>query len=162
MPALVVVLASGSQTLAGADEKFRSTEFPLPRFVSLRSEKVYARTGPGLRYPVRWTYMRDGLPVEVVKEFDAWRKIRDIDGEEGWVHRSLVSGNRTALVIEDRTVPMQRQASAHSPVIARIEPRAVLNLHTCEQDWCLLEAQGFKGWVQRKSLWGIYQEEDFN
>jgi len=83
----------------GADSSaFRSTELPLPRFVSLRSDKVFMRFGPGKQYPIKWVYERKWLPVEIILEFDTWRKIRDHAGEEGWVHQSLLSDRReTAL-----------------------------------------------------------------
>lgn len=147
---------------AGAEDKFRATDLPLPRFVSLQADKVYARTGPGMKYPVRWTYMRKSLPVEIIREFDTWRKIRDFTGEEGWVHRSLISGRRTALVMGEGSVDMHREFCPESPVIARIENGAVLGLNGCKENWCELASQGFKGWVERKFLWGIYDGEEFN
>ena len=77
----------------------RSTGLPLPRFVSLAAERVNVRFGPGKQYPVNWMFARQGLPVEIIEEFDTWRKIRDHDGEEGWVHSSLLSSRRTIMVI---------------------------------------------------------------
>jgi SH3-like domain-containing protein len=143
-------------------DRFRDTELPLPRFVSLGSDRIYLRTGPGLRYPVRWVYQREGLPVEITREFDTWRKIRDIDGEEGWVHKSLISGRRTVLVTSDAMISMYREPSLNSQVTARIEPRAILGLETCDTAWCEIDTQGFRGWVQRNFLYGIYETEVFN
>ena len=70
---------------------------PLPRFVSLRSDEVNLRLGPGAEYPVDWIYVRERLPVEIISEFGPWRKIRDNSGTVGWVHQSMVSGMRTAM-----------------------------------------------------------------
>src|SRR5581483_9127238 len=71
---------------------------PVPRFVSLKPEEANARTGPGTRYPIAWVYRRPGLPVEVIEEYDLWRKIRDIDGATGWVHKSMLDGRRTVMI----------------------------------------------------------------
>ena len=75
---------------------FRSTEYPLPRFVSLRSDEVYVRTGPGQKYPVQWIFRKKDVPVEIILEYDVWRKVKDYDGHEGWVHKTLLSGKRTS------------------------------------------------------------------
>lgn len=143
---------------------FRATELPLPRFVSLKSDKVYARTGPAVRYPIRWVYNRARLPVEIVQEFDTWRKIRDVDGGEGWVHKSLLASERTVLVRSDEPLVMRREASADGRMMARLEPGVVAGVETCDDSnvWCRLDAGGYKGWVERNSLWGIYENEELN
>ncbi len=71
---------------------------PLPRFASLGSSKINVRVGPGQKYEVAWIFIQNGLPIEIIQEFDAWRKIRDSEGAEGWIHKTLLSGRRTALV----------------------------------------------------------------
>src|ERR1700745_1267941 len=71
---------------------------PVPRFVTLRSDQVNVRTGPGERYPIEWVFTRKGMPVEILAEFDVWRKIRDWQGTEGWVHQRMVTGNRAVIV----------------------------------------------------------------
>src|SRR5258706_546116 len=75
-----------------------AASLPLPRFVSLKSEEANVRTGPGTRYPIQWVYHRAGMPVEIVEEYDLWRKIRDVEGTTGWVHKTMLAGNRTALI----------------------------------------------------------------
>ena len=82
------------------------TKMPIPRFVSMRGDQVFARTGPGTRYPIKWVFQRKNLPVEIVQEFDTWRKIRDIDGEEGWVHQSLLSGKRFGVLKDGQAMPL--------------------------------------------------------
>lgn len=161
----VFLLAFAAYPAAHAQEAvpgFRSTELPLPRYVSIRSDKAYARAGPALRYPIKWIYKRDGLPVEIVQEFDNWRKIRDFEGEEGWVHMSLLSGERTALVMGDALVSMREGFSQNARLVARIEPMVVASLEKCSEGWCRIEAGGYRGWVQRNSLWGIYENEELN
>jgi SH3-like domain-containing protein len=131
---------------------------PLPRFVSLRSDEVNLRTGPGVRYPVDWVLQRRHMPVEVLAEFENWRKIRDWQGTEGWVHQSMLSGRRYAMVTgELRTI--RRQPETNSPAVARLEAGVVAQLLECKDQWCRVDAGGFKGWLLRSEFWGVYANE---
>ncbi len=131
---------------------------PIPRFVSLRADEVNLRTGPGVRYPVDWVVQRRGLPVEVVAEFEAWRKIRDQEGVEGWVNKAMLSGRRTILVTGDiRTI--RRSRSADAPAVARVEPGVVARLVKCDDSWCKVEVDSYEGWLPRSELWGLYPNE---
>lgn len=141
------------------DSAFSVTGFPLPRFVSLASDKVYLRIGPGTKYPVLWEYQRKGLPVEIVMEFDVWRKIKDHEGTQGWVHKSLLSGKRTAISAHDDLIEIKRKPESKSRLMAYAEPKSVLSLEECMPQWCRIEAQGYSGFVERKYLWGIYENE---
>ncbi len=130
------------------------TGLPLPRFVSLRANEVNFRTGPGVRYPIEWVFMRAGLPVQVIAEFDTWRKIRDPDGTEGWVHQSMLSGRRHVIVIEQVRSLRKTPAPAAVP-IARLEPGVILRLATCRAAWCEVEVGGRRGWLPRANVWGL-------
>lgn len=135
------------------------TKLPLPRFASMRSDKIYARTGPGTRYPIKWIYQQDNLPIEIVQEFDTWRKVRDIDGEEGWVHQSLLSGKRYVIQNSGQALPMQKSPDEDARAVALIESGAVLSVDSCENNWCEVSATGFEGWIPADSLWGVYENE---
>lgn len=140
----------------------KTTGLPLPRFVSLKSDKVYVRTGPSVRYPIRWIYQKTDLPVEIVEEFDTWRKIRDSEGEGGWVSQTLLSGERTALVKGEDLIPVREKAGEDSRMVVRLEPGVIASIEKCEPTWCRVSAGGFKGWISRNSLWGIYEKEELN
>jgi SH3-like domain-containing protein len=143
-------------------QSFRSTDLPLPRFASLRSDKVYARAGPATRYPVKWLYQRDGLPVEVIQEFEHWRKIRDFDGGEGWIHKTLLSGDRLVMVQAQEPAAMHEGQNDSSRILARLEPRVIAHADKCAGEWCRLSVDGYQGWVKRNFLWGIYEVEELN
>jgi len=131
---------------------------PVPRFVSLRADEVNLRTGPGERYPIEWVLTRKGLPVEIVEEFEAWRKIRDAQGTEGWVHQRMVTGTRNVLITgELRT--LRADADAAAPAVARAEPGVIAHLLDCRDTWCRVELQGVKGWLKRSEVWGVYPGE---
>ena len=135
------------------------TKRPIPRFASLNADQIYARSGPGTRFPIAWEYQRKSLPIEIIQEFDNWRKIRDIDGEEGWVHQSLLSGKRYAIQNTGQAVPIRRDNNDDARVVAMVESGAILRLDSCELAWCRVSASGFKGWISSVSLWGVYEGE---
>ena len=139
---------------------------PVPRFVTLKGDEVNVRAGPGRRYPINWVFLRQEMPVEVVAEFDTWRKIRDFEGTEGWVHQSLLSGRRGALVLGEEIRDLRLDPEPGAPVVARAEPGVIGQLLRCPTDsppesgWCYLDIDGYRGWMPRGDLWGVYSDED--
>lgn len=153
--ALTIVLVAALSTPSAA-----RTNLPLPRFASLGADEVNLRTGPGTRYPVKFVYVRRHLPVEIVAEYQQWRKIRDHEGDEGWVHQSLLSGRRT-VIIRDGEQRLYDRPSEQSLVLLRAEPGVQGNLITCQGLWCRIEVADTKAWVRRAHLWGVYPDETF-
>jgi len=134
---------------------------PIPRFVSLSSSKVNMRTGPGVRYPVAWVYRRAGLPLMVTGEYQYWRKVRDIDGAEGWIHKSLLSGRRTAMV-QDGIQTLRSDPSEAARVVARAEAGVIAMLVACAGPWCRVETDEHGGWLPRPAIFGTFPNEDFD
>lgn len=150
---------AGSAT-GGTTEVGAVTGMPLPRYVSLRSDTVYVRAGPGMRFPVKWVYQRRSYPLQVVQEFDTWRKIKDADGDEGWVHQSLLSGNRHVLVTGTEPVTIFKKPESDARPVAQVEPGVVAKLNECEDNWCDVSVSGYDGWLLKASLWGVYEREE--
>lgn len=161
LPAVNPPAALGQEPQAGARDVERPgrTNLPLPRFVSLASNEVNMRAGPGSQYPIEWVYQRRGLPVEVIDEFDNWRRIRDWQGTTGWVHGSLLSGKRTIRIVGEELVPVHRAPDRRSPLVAQAEPGVIGDLERCERGWCLALLGGFEGWVQRARFYGTFPKE---
>ena len=137
---------------------------PLPRFVSLKSDRVNARIGPGISYAVNWLYLKPGLPMEIIQEYDNWRKVRDSDGAEGWVNQSLLSGKRTALVApwqkgKDAELKLLSDPETDAGVVALIEPGVVGKINQCNGDWCEMTFSGTSGWISQSQVWGAYPGE---
>jgi SH3-like domain-containing protein len=135
---------------------------PIPRFVSLKAEKVNVRRGPSSDHPVAWVFQRKGLPVEIIAEFENWRRIRDSDGEEGWILQNMLTGKRTAVVApwrQGRTVPMRSSASRDSRVVAELSAGVLGDVSSCSGDWCDISAGGYEGWIEQTMLWGVYPGE---
>ena len=138
-----------------------STGLPLPRFVSLRTNPINLRTGPGVRYPVDWVYVRRHLPVEVIAEYETWRRVRDPGGTEGWVHQSMLSGKRT-VVVTGTAQALKRTSADNAEVVATLDAGVVVNLVRCPAavDFCRVEVNGQQGWLKRGQFWGVYPKED--
>ena len=138
----------------------KASGLPLPRYVSLRATKVNMRTGPGVQYPVKWEYRRKLLPIEIIAEYGTWRKVRDWQGAQGWVHQNMLSGRRTFIVTEKvRTV--RRDPKTKSPGVVRLEPGVIGRVQFCLADstWCQVEVDGHYGWLRRVEFWGVYRHE---
>jgi SH3-like domain-containing protein len=135
------------------------TNLPLPRFVSMRAETANARRGPGLDQRVDWAFVRRGLPLQVTAEYGHWRRVEDADGAGGWVHHSLLSGARTALVQGDEPVALRAEPEAGARVRALAEPGVVARLEACDGPWCAVAAEGVEGWLPRAALWGVGPDE---
>jgi SH3-like domain-containing protein len=151
MVALVLIAPPASAAEGEAGQK-------LPRFVSLRSDQVNLRVGPGENYPIEWVLTRKEMPVEIVKEFENWRMIRDWQGTEGWVHERMLTSKR-AVVVKGGVRTLHRQPDVGSPAVARAEAGVFAKLIECRADWCRIDAADHTGWVQRGDLWGVYPDE---
>ncbi|WP_455372057.1 SH3 domain-containing protein [Limibacillus halophilus] len=153
---------SGAQQ-GGAREVERPgrTGLPLPRFVSLASDEVNLRAGPGSQYPIEWVYRRRSMPVEVIDEFDTWRRIRDWEGTVGWVHGSLLSGRRTLRVLGEsgELISLHRDPDEGSPLVAQVEAGVVGDLERCSGGWCQANLGGFEGWLRRQDFYGTLPKE---
>jgi SH3-like domain-containing protein len=135
---------------------------PVPRFVSLKSDRVNARAGPNKDQEVRWVYTRAGMPVEITAEFENWRRIRDWEGAEGWVYHSLLSGKRTGVVVpkaKDELVPLYASADARADVSARLQAGVVGQIKSCNGAWCEFAGKNFDGYIAQERLWGAYPNE---
>lgn len=148
------VTATSDGSAGGADS------LPVPRFVSLATGEVNLRTGPGMRYPVKLVVRKSGLPVEIVREFDVWRQVRDIDGDEGWVHKSMLSGRRS-VIVKTQVQTLLRKADNGAKPVAKLEPGVIARLETCKDAWCEVNASGYNGWIKKETIWGVYPDEAF-
>ncbi len=138
----------------------RETNLPIPRFVSIKGDEAFMRKGPSSEYEIKWVYGLKGLPLVVTAESGHWRKVEDFEGETGWLHYVLLSGNRTALITEER-VSLNKTPSQNAQLVAILEQNVVANLLACELEWCLIEADGYEGWLPKSSFWGASSEEVF-
>ena len=139
----------------------KGSGLPIPRFASLRSDEVNVRTGPGTRYPVDWVFKRKTMPVEIVAEYENWRKIRDWQGASGWVHQSLLTGKRS-FIIPSKPASLHKTPANQADVVAKLEPEVMGEIRSCSGDWCRVKVSGVSGWLERTEIWGVYKSEPIN
>jgi SH3-like domain-containing protein len=160
--ALALALSLAGLGAASAEPLGAVTGLPLPRYASLKTDRVNLREGPSKDHATKWVYQRAGLPVEITAEFEIWRKVRDSEGAEGWVLHSLLSGRRTALVgpgKKGKTYNLYVQAAANSELAATLQSGVIANVKSCDGSWCLIYGDGFKGYIEQVALWGVYPNE---
>ena len=159
----VCVPGASAQMRKGTD-----SGLPLPRFVSVKAKTANLRVGPGRDYRVEWVFVRPGLPVEIVAEFDNWRRVRDAEGTEGWLFGALLSGRRTAVVAPWRQDESAAPLSLHkrpgidAPLVARVEPGVMGEVIECDGEWCRFQPEGDgsrPGWLRQVDVWGVYPGE---
>lgn len=157
--ALPVTAIADSEPAPDANEspENKTSGLPLPRFASLRFEEVNVRTGPGSRYPIRWVYKRKAMPIEIIEEFGDWRKLKDVEGDEGWSHKSQLTGTRSVIIREDST--LQRYPEADAPALLKAHKGVTARLLECNADWCQMQIQSYKAWLPKKRIWGVYPKE---
>lgn len=148
--------------LAGAGAEVGAvTGLPVPRYVSLKATKANVRRGPSLTHRVDWVFLRKGMPLEIIGEYGHWRRIRDQEGSAGWVHYSMLSGVRTALVTAEEVDLRDGPRAAGLPT-ARAFRGVVLQVDACEPEWCEVEKDGAGGWIPKAALWGVTADEVFD
>lgn len=155
-------VAAVAPALTFADQVGSATNLPLPRFASLKTDRVNLREGPSKDHATKWVYQRAGLPVEITAEFEIWRRIRDSEGVDGWVLHSLLSGRRTALVTPSKKGEVSKiyvRPSKESDLAATLQSGVIANLRKCDGDWCQVDGDGFKGYIEQYKLWGVYPNE---
>ncbi len=163
---LFLPIASLAQDEAptGPGSANKPSGLPVPRFVSLKSDRVNVRKGPTPEHGIAWVFRRAGLPVEITAEFGHWRKVRDSEGAEGWVFRGLLSARRTAVVSPwvkevSGSLPLYATRSESGRVVAKLQPGVLTGVMQCDGEWCRLSLDKFEGWMRQDRLWGVYRNE---
>ena len=138
------------------------TGFELPRFVSLKSDYVNLRVGPSVNYPIKLKYIQKNLPVEVIDEFDVWRKIQDHENNIGWIHKSLIKGDRFILTVNKNENVKYIYNRPNGKLVGIIKNNNIINLENCLIDWCYISHIDISGWISKDFIWGVYKNEIYN
>ena len=156
----IALIAATVLSVGTAFAQVSGSGLPLPRFVSLRAGEVNLRTGPGVQYPVEWVYRKSGLPLEVIAEYKTWRKVRDWEGSQGWVHQTMLSSKR-GFIVTGGTRDIRAKSDRKSRAVARVQTGVSGQLIACpaQTEFCRIEVEGFEGWLNRADFWGILKGE---
>lgn len=162
----VLVLLPDGRPLGAAEGKGADSGLPVPRFVSLKADRVNVRRGPSTDQAISWVFSRAGLPVEVIAETTNWRRVRDSEGSDGWVFHSLLSGRRTVLIApwakQSEAVPLYSRDSTSAGVVAELQPNVLGDIESCDGEWCEIVVGDYSGYVQQELVWGAYRGEVIN
>lgn len=157
-PGLALVALLLCASLGMAQERGAVTNLPLPRYVSLKASEANVRRGPSLTHRIDWVFKRRGMPLRITAEYGHWRRVQDRDGAGGWVHYTLLSGTRTALV-QAGMLDMRARPDPEAMIVARLEQGVIARLEECGTAWCALSAGGYGGWTPKSTLWGVDPDE---
>tara|TARA_Y100000590_G_scaffold368914_1_gene429791 strand:- start:347 stop:889 length:543 start_codon:yes stop_codon:yes gene_type:complete len=138
------------------------TGYKIPRFVSLKSDDVNLRIGSSTNYPITLKYIIKNMPIEITEEYEMWRKVRDIEGNEGWIHKNLLKGDRYAIVYNANESFSRIYFKPNGDFIGEIGKLNIVKINTCLIDWCKISFNNISGWIKKDNLWGCYKDEKFN
>jgi SH3-like domain-containing protein len=165
---IIAVVGGGDGTTASVTKpsiQLGPSGLPVPRFVSLKAEKVNVRKGPSSDHPVAWVFQSKGLPVEIIAEFETYRRIRDSDGTEGWILQNMLAGKRTVVIApwrKDQVTALHSTAEVNSSLIANLTSGAMGEIKSCDGNWCDITIGGYQGYIEQSMLWGAYPGEVIN
>ncbi len=155
---IFLLFSLSAPAFSKADEE---AKLPIPRFVSLRSNEANIRTGPGVRYPIKWVIVKEDMPVEIIAEYEDWRKIRDVTQDEGWIHKAMVKGTRTGLVKADRKKIFEEN-NDKSKVVAIANKGTLLTVDNCDGFFCEVKTEKVDGFIHQENLYGVKEGEKFS
>lgn len=150
---LLILLIISAHALAATEK------LPIPRFATIKSSEANARKGPGVQYPTTHVYQYKHLPVEVIAEYEKWRQVRDIKGDEGWIHSSILSGKRSVILISKSVETLHQNNNLKSKIVAKLMPNLICSLNKCIKSWCKIKCENHTGWISRAAIWGVYAHE---
>ena len=154
----ILISYSLTISISYADQRGQVTNLPIPRFVSMKAPEGNVRRGPSLSHRVDWIFKEKNTPLQIIAEFGHWRQVVDREGEGGWMHYSLLSGVRNVVVLNELT-PLLAKPTEGMPIIAYLEIGVLARLGKCNNHWCKLNAEGYKGWALKSSIWGVFPDE---
>ena len=138
------------------------TGLDIPRFVSLKSNDVNLRVGPSINYPIKLKYIQENLPIQVIDEFDVWRKVQDHENNIGWIHKSLIKGERFILTFDKNKKEKKIYNRPNGKLVGIIKSNNIINLENCLIDWCYISHNYISGWISKDFIWGVYKDEIYN
>ena len=159
---LLVLFFSLLHNTSYSNEIGEVTGYKIPRFVSLKSDEVNLRIGSSTNYPIILKYVTKNMPVEITDEYERWRKIRDREGNEGWIYGDLLKGDRFAIIIKNNESNIYVFSKPDGVPIGEIGKLNIVTIKVCLKKWCKIKFDSHKGWINKKNLWGIYKNETIN
>ena len=162
MKIIIVLIAIITFSQTSNADVGKETGLEIPRYVSLKSNDANIRVGPSKNYPIEIKYIKNNYPLKVLEEYEDWRKVEDFQKNYGWIHKSLISGTRTGIVLSNDNKTIKLLNTLNGNVIGEIGKGNIVFLEKCKIYWCLISSGNFKGWVDKKYIWGVKEKEIIN
>ena len=122
------------------------------KFLSLKKNKVNVRYGPSFDYPVKYVYEKKNLPIKQIDKKENFRRIIDHKKNSGWIHVSQLKKVNSVIALKDKII--FKKPTFFSKPLAKIKKGRLLVVDKCDLEWCKIKTENFKGWVEKKDLWG--------
>tara|TARA_B100000963_G_scaffold309909_1_gene286151 strand:+ start:43 stop:600 length:558 start_codon:yes stop_codon:yes gene_type:complete len=151
---LIIIFSQAGNANIGEE-----TGLEIPRYVSLKSDDANIRVGPSKKYPVEIKYIKKNYPLKILEEYGEWRKVEDFKKNTGWIHKSLISGTRTGIIVSKDNMNIELFNTLKGNVIGEVGGGNIVYLKKCKIDWCLVSKNNFKGWIEKKYIWGVKEKE---
>ena len=123
-------------------------------FLSLKKNKVNVRYGPSFDSDVKYVYKKINLPLKQIDKKENFRRVVDFKKNSGWIHISQLKKINSVIAVEDKI--LFKKSTIFSEPVAIIKRGRLLIIQKCQKKWCKIETENFKGWVDKKNLWGAF------
>ncbi|MFN7123454.1 MAG: SH3 domain-containing protein [Hydrogenophaga sp.] len=131
-----------------------STAAHAQRMVSVQGSTLNMREGPGTNTAVLWELKR-GYPLQITERKGSWLRVRDFEGDTGWVARSL-TGNTPHHVVKSPVANLRSGPGTQHRIVGRLEYGELLRTREKRADWVRVErSEGVSGWIAKRLLWGF-------
>ena len=134
----------------------------IPRFVSTKFNESNLRIGASIDYPIKLTYFLENFPLKIIGEYEFWREVVDIDGNQGWMKKNLLKNKRYGIIKTTHNQKAQIYNKPKGSIIGKIGNRNIVKINKCFDLWCFISFDKYKGWINKTNIWGVNKNENFN
>jgi SH3-like domain-containing protein len=88
-----------------------------------------------------------------VRKEGEWRFFKDFEGDEGWIHKSLLGKTQTVVTKRDKC-NIRSGPGTRFDVLFTVEKGVPFKVLKSDPDWLQVEhADGDQGWIHRGLVW---------
>ena len=121
--------------------------------LSVAVNKVNVRSGPGTSHEILWSVGKY-YPVDIIKTSGNWCRVRDFEGDTGWIHRSLLK-KISAVIVKGTIVNVREGPGTDSRVLFQAEKGVSFKLLKKKKEWFEVQhVDGEVGWIHKSLVWG--------
>lgn len=122
-------------------------------------KKANVREGAGTEYPVAWV-ANQHTPFEVLDRDGEWADVKDVDGDTGWAHQSVLSSDPCVIMAGKRANVRSGPGLEHE-VLWEVEHGYPFKVLQRQGDWLqVTDGDEVEGWIFIELVWGNTQPEE--